>query len=108
MLVLVAYAAIAADCQDMREAAFRARVDEARQALLDYDSLGYGAVFRAFQAEVACMIEPIPSDAWAQMLVTEAIVEQAVGQPWQEPLRAALAIDPASANLGSPEIRSYV
>jgi hypothetical protein len=93
---------------ELDAAGFEAIVARAHQAIDDDDVIAHGTAYRELQGRVACLTVPVPAAAWAEFLVSEAVVEFALGQRWQQPLATALAIDPNVARYGPDDIVKFV
>lgn len=95
-------------CSPMDADAFHARVDAADAALDTDDLIGFGTVYKQLRTDVACLTIAVPREDWARFLVDLAIVENATGQNWQEPLATAIAAHPAvNREQAPPDIRSW-
>ncbi len=66
-------------------------------AVAEDDAAGHTAAFDEILARLPCLDGALPRTAWVRLLVDEAIVRSAAGQPYQDPLAAALAADPTAA-----------
>lgn len=85
----------AQDCaQPLSELEFRALVRESKEAIFRDDVLTHRRLFGELAERVPCLTGQLPKDAWAELLVSEAIVRNATGGDWQAPLATALAVFP--------------
>lgn len=66
------------------------------------DVAGHAAVWRELESALPCLSGPIPRDDWAELLAGLALVENATGGAWREPLSTALSLSP-SLRSGLPE-----
>lgn len=84
----------APDCSPLREFELRAMVRESKDAIFRDDVLSHKRVWDEFIAEVRCLDHQLPKDAWAELLVSEAIVRNATGGDWQRPLSTVMLVLP--------------
>jgi hypothetical protein len=96
-------------CAPLDAATFRASVEAAHAALLDDDVVRHDALVGSLRARLPCLVEVVPADAWARLLYEDALVRQAIGEPWHALVAAAVSADPLlDRSLGAPEVRDYV
>lgn len=91
-LVVVSHAQ---DCATpFGEFELRGLVDASEGALFNDDTLTHKQLFAEFTSRVPCLDHQVPKDAWAQLLLDEAIVRLTAKATWQPLLEAALQIFP--------------
>ncbi|MEQ1508716.1 MAG: hypothetical protein ABMB14_41195, partial [Myxococcota bacterium] len=74
------------------EIELRSLVAQSKQAVFDDDPLGHKRVFAEFLGRVPCLDHQLPRDAYAQLLLDEAIVRYVGKASWEQPLGTALTI----------------
>lgn len=81
--------------QAFEEPVLRAMVKGSTDALSNDDPLGHKKMYNQFVAMVPCLRSQLPKDAWARLLINDAIVRKATQDPdWMAPLSTAMAIFP--------------
>jgi hypothetical protein len=68
----------------------RTLVSRSDEALLTDDAAAHGRLFTEFRQRVACLEGQLPEDAWARLLLNEAIVRKVQGKAWIPLLDTAL------------------
>lgn len=68
----------------------RELVTRSDDALLKDDVVAHGRLFTEFRTRVPCLVGQLPKDAWARLLLNEAIVRRVQGRPWAPLLDVAL------------------
>lgn len=91
------------------EPVLRAMVKGSSDALSNDDPLGHKKMYSQFVAMVPCLRSQLPKDAWARLLINEAIVRRATQDPyWRAPLSTAMAIYPDLDAVPDYIARDYV
>jgi hypothetical protein len=95
MLLVRIATAHAQDCATpFSEFEVRALVDASEGALFNDDLLTHKQLFAEFVRRAPCLNQQLPKDAWAQLLLDEAIVRFTAKGVWQPLLETALQIFP--------------
>lgn len=93
--LLLLAAARAQDCPaPLTEFDVRQIVRQSNDALFRDDTLGHKRLFGELVEAVPCLDGQLPKDAWAHLLVNEAIVRRVTKEDWQATLGTALAVFP--------------
>lgn len=102
--------AVAQDCEPTNAKEVQALITQAREAVeVSEDVERYRLLERNLELVVPCLVEKVPTEAWARMLYLGALVRHATGQPWEAWLDAALDVDPLLVrDLGHEEVRTRV
>ncbi|MEZ4237827.1 MAG: hypothetical protein R3F59_17105 [Myxococcota bacterium] len=88
-------AAQQADCSvPLGDADVRALAKVSSQAIFDDDPVTHKRVYGELVRLAPCLDHPVSRDAWAQLLLDEAIVRYVAKEPWQPVLATALAVRP--------------
>lgn len=109
VLLFLLASAVAAPCEQSFDVeALRRLASEADAAIDQDDMVAHGRVMAEIRASAECLSEPVDAKTWARLLVTQALVESALGRDWRAPLTSALLADPGVAHdVGPKEIREY-
>ena len=93
-LLLALTAPAHAACTELLPADVERLAEASAQALLTDDSTTHRRDWLDLKEGLPCLRGQLPKDAWASLLVSEAIVRNALGEDWLEPLDTASAIAP--------------
>jgi len=83
-----------AQCVSFGEGEFRTMVESSQKAIDQDDAYKHKQLMVEFIRNLPCLEMQLPKDAWAQFLVSEAIVRYTTGQDWAAALNTALGIWP--------------
>jgi hypothetical protein len=83
-----------ADCIPLTENDVRTIAKASADALLSDDTTTHRHGWLEFLERFPCMQGQLPKEAWASLLVSEAIVRNALGENWLEPLDTAVGAWP--------------
>ncbi len=72
----------------------RTLIEASSDAILREDALTHKRLFEEFTSQVSCLTGQLPKDAWAALLVNEAVVQNVLGGDWRTPLDTALNVFP--------------
>ncbi len=79
-----------AACTALTENEVRAIAEQSANALLTDDTTTHRRGWGELQDGFPCLQAQLPKEAWASLLVSEAIVRNALGEDWLQPLDTAL------------------
>ncbi|MCA9492118.1 MAG: hypothetical protein KC621_19430 [Myxococcales bacterium] len=73
----------------------RTMAEHSSDAIARDDALSHRRLFDELVSRASCLDHPIDSDAWASLLLDEALVRKATGGDWERPLDTAMTAYPA-------------
>jgi len=94
MVCMLASQAASAQCVTFGEGEFRAIVEASQKSIDQDDAYKHKQLMVEFIRMLPCLEIQLPKDAWAQFMVSEAIIRYTTGQDWRGALNTALGIWP--------------
>lgn len=105
MLLSLMTAALAATCeQPFSQAELRSTIGRAKAAIENGDPAAHVRASDALRDGIACLESQLPSNEWADFLVTEALIKYAEKAPgWEKALKLALELVP-----DHPDVQDFI